>query len=86
MYMSVFYGYEEVEESNPNTDNTKLPLSGGTMTGNITMGNNDISNVKRITFSDTVDNINFNNKQLKNISAATDAQDPISKAVLDYSH
>ena len=75
--MSLFYGYDNLL-----VPSSKLPISGGTMTGNITMGNNDILNVKSITFSDSVDNINLNNKRLKNISAATDAGDAISKAVL----
>ena len=37
--MSDFYGYEEKYEKSvtTNTDNTKLPLSGGTMTGALTL-------------------------------------------------
>ena len=54
------------------------------MGGDITMGDNTISEIKSITFSDSVDRVDFNNKQLKNISAPTEVQDAISKGVLDY--
>ena len=58
------------------------------MTGDIIMGDgstgNDIRNVKSITFSNVTDNIDFNNKQLKNISAPTDARDAITKISMEY--
>ena len=41
-------------------DNTKLPLAGGTMSGNIDMGGNTISNVG----SFTIDDVNFNGSSL----------------------
>ena len=76
--MSFFYGHDIYEE-----EFGGLPLSGGIMSGDITMGDNTISEIKSITFSDSVYKVDFNNKQLKNISAPTNAQDAISKGVLD---
>ena len=75
--MSLFYAYEQ------NSGGLSLSLSGGTMGGDIAMGDNTISNIKSLTFSDTADSVDFNNKQLKNISAPTSVQDAISKGVLD---
>ena len=46
-------------------DNTRLPLSGGTMTGNITLGNNKI-----ITTSDPTDDTRLTRKKYQNLEIA----------------
>ena len=59
MYIKKDDGSEAIVEVGA-ADNTKLPLAGGTMSGNIDMGGNTISNVG----SFTIDDVNFNGSSL----------------------
>ena len=62
----------------------KLPLTGGNMSGNLGMGNNDILNVKRIVFSNTVGQwLNMSNCPITNVGEPTSDNHAATKKYVD---